>query len=65
MDSMYERRDESYNLWNFQEFLTERKKNVHYGVETLSYQSLKLWSLLPENVKEVESLELFKRKVNI
>ena len=55
------------NLITFEILMSfdRKKKNVHYGVETLSYQSLKLWSLLPKNVKEVESLELFKRKVNI
>ena len=63
MDSMLERRNEFYNLRNFQEFLTERKRTVHYGLETLSYRSPKLWSLLPENSKEVESLKIFKRKV--
>ena len=37
MDSMFERRNESYNLRNFQEFLTERKRTVDYGLETLTY----------------------------
>ena len=39
VDSMLERRNKSYNLRNFQEFLTERKRTVHYGLETLSYRS--------------------------
>ena len=62
MDSIFERRNEFHNLRNFQEFLTETKKTVHYGLETLSYRSLQLWSLLPENIKEVELLQIFKRK---
>ena len=37
MDSMFERRNESYNLRNFQEFLTERKRTVDCGLETLTY----------------------------
>ena len=53
MDSMFERRNEPYNLRNFQEFLTEKKRTVRYGLETLSYWSPHLWSLLPENIKEV------------
>ena len=53
MDSMFERRNEPYNLRNFQEFLTEKKRTVRYGLETLSYWSPQLWSLLPENIKEV------------
>ena len=63
MDSMFESRNESYNLHSFQEFLTERKRTAHYGFETLSYQSPKLWPALPKNIKEVESLKMFKRKV--
>ena len=63
MDSMFERRNEPYNLRNFQEFLTERKRTVHYGLETLKYRSPQLWSLLTENIKEVESHETFKREV--
>ena len=43
MDSLFERRNESYNLRNFQEFLTERKRTVHYGTETLSYRSPQSW----------------------
>ena len=42
MDSMFERRNESYKLRNFQEFLTEGKRTVHYGLETLSYWSPQL-----------------------
>ena len=63
MDSMFERRNEPYNLRNFQEFLTEEKRTVHYGRETFSYRSPQLWSLLPENIKEVDSLEIFKWEV--
>ena len=50
MDSMSERRNESYNLRNFQEFLIERKITVHYGLDRLSYRSPQLWSLLPEKI---------------
>ena len=60
MNSVFERTKESYNLRNFQEFLT--KKTMRYGLESLSYWSPQLWSLLPENIKEVESLEIFNSK---
>ena len=42
MDSMFERRNEPYNLRNFQKFLTEKKRIVHYGLQTLSYRSPQL-----------------------
>ena len=60
---MFERRHEPYDLRKFQEFLTERKKTLSYGLETLSYRSPQLWPLLAENIEEVESFEIFKRKV--
>ena len=63
MNSMFERRNKSYNLHDFQQFFTEIKITVHYGLETLSYWSPQLWSLLPENIKEIQSFEIFKRKV--
>ena len=63
MDSMFERRNGSYNLRNFQDFFTERTRIVHYVLETLSYRSLQLWSPLSGDIKQAESLETFKRKV--
>ena len=57
MDSMFEGRIECYSFCNLREFLTEKK------IELLSDRSLQLWSLLPENIKEVESRKIFKREV--
>ena len=37
---------------------------MHYGLESLSYPSPQLWSLLPENIKNVEPLEILK-EVNV
>ena len=62
MDSMFERRNEPYNLRRFKELLTE-KRTLYYGLETLSYQSAQLWSLPPENIKKAEPLEMFKREI--
>ena len=62
MGSIFERRNEPYNLRNFREF-DRKKRTVHYSLETFSYRSPQLWSLLPENIKEVEPLKIFKREV--
>ena len=61
-DSMFERRNEYYNLRNFQKFLTERKRTLHYDLETLSYPSPQLWFALLENIKEVESSKFLRGK---
>ena len=57
MGSMLKRRNTTDNLKNFQEFETKRKKTVYFGLGTLSYRSLNLWSLQ----QEINSLGQFKR----
>ena len=56
MDNMFERRNNKYNLRNFQEFATKRKRAVKMGLETLNYRSPQLWSILPENLRQINSL---------
>ena len=43
MNNMFERRNNAYNLRNFQEFVTKRKRTVKMGLETLNYRSPQLW----------------------
>ena len=55
MDFIFERRNNTYNLRNFQEFAMKRKRTVKMGLETLKYRSPQLWSILPENLKQINS----------
>ena len=50
----------TYNLRNFQEFATKSKRTVKMGLETLNYRSPQLWSILPENLRKINSLGKFK-----
>ena len=63
MDLMFESRNNTYNLRNFQEFATKRKRIVKMGLETLNYRSPKLWPILPEKVRQINSLVQFKESV--
>ena len=63
MDNTFERRNNTYNLRNFEEFVTKRKRTVKMGLETLNYRSPQLWSILPENVRQINSLVQFKESV--
>ena len=53
MDFLFERRNNTYNLGNFQEFATKRKITVKMGLETLNYRSPQLCSVFPENVRQI------------
>ena len=63
MDNMFERRNNTYNFRNFQEFATKRKRTVKMGLENLNYRSPQLWSILPENLRQINSLVQFKESV--
>ena len=63
MDNMFNRRKIMYNLSNFQEFATKRKRTVKMSLETLKYRSPQLWSILPENLRQITSLVQFKESV--
>ena len=38
-------------------------KTVSYGLESIRYLGPKIWKLVPDELKELKSLELFKQKV--
>ena len=42
MEFMFERRNNTYNLRNFEEFATKRKRTIKMGLETLNYRSPQL-----------------------
>ena len=62
MDFMFERGNNTYNLRNFLEFATKRK-TVKIGLETLNYRSPKLWSILPENLRQINLPGQFKERI--
>ena len=59
MEPILNKRFNTYNLRNFPEFAKERKKTVWYGLETFSYRYPQLCSVLPESLKEMNSLSQF------
>ena len=61
MDFMFERRNNTYNLRNFQEFAMKRRRTVKMGLKTSNYRSPQLWSILPENLRQINSLVQFKK----
>ena len=63
MESILKGRNNTYNVRNFQEFETERRRTVYFGLETINYRSSQLWSLLPEHMTQLNSLDQFKRRV--
>ena len=63
MNTALIRRKNIYNLRNFQEFETESKRTVNFGIESFSYRSPQLWAMLPAELREIEKLDQFKREI--
>ena len=63
IDFMFKRNSNTCNLRSFQEFAMKRKRTVKTGLETLSYRSPQLLSILPENVRQTNTLGQFKESL--
>ena len=56
---------ESYDYCSKFPFKTRNIRTVAYGTETLSFMGPKIWSLVPNELKEIKTLTEFKRKIKL
>ena len=63
MNSMLNKRNITYNFRNLQEFHSERKRIVFNGLEAQGYRAPQLWALLPEEIKQRNTINHFKNDV--
>ena len=63
MDLKFEKRIDTYNLRNFQEIATKRKRIVNMDLESLNYRFPQLWPILPENLRQINLIGHFKESV--
>ena len=52
-----------YDLRNTSDFAARRIKTVRYGSESLSYLGPRLWNILPDECKKIQSVKGFKAKI--
>ena len=52
-----------YSLRNVYELYSHNSRTVKYDTETISYLALKIWSIVPQTVKESTSIYFFKTKI--
>ena len=62
MEPILKGRNNTYKVRNFQEFETERKRTAYFGLDTISYRSPQ-FILLPEHMRQLNSIDQFKRSV--
>ena len=63
INEIFVERNNNYSLRG-NNLLTRRRVNsVRYGTETVSFLAPKIWDILPKDIKDSESLDIFKRKI--
>ena len=56
-------RENNYNLSNFQEFESSLKRTVKFETETIPCRGPQIWNLIPERLRELETLNKFKKEI--
>ena len=54
-----------YNLRNGLICVSYKIKTVRYGTETITYLGPKIWSIIPDEIRESASLETFRQKIKL
>ena len=65
VNSSFEFANRRYNLKNTSVLKRNRYFTVHYGSESLASLAPKIWELVPDSIKEVKTLSIFKNKIKI
>ena len=63
MEQIFNIRENTYNVRNFRTFSTRNVKTHIYGTETVTYKSSQLWNLVPPEIKNSQSLMVFKKAI--
>ena len=65
MSELFQLKDIRYNLRQRKTLITNNIKTVKYGSETISNLAPKIWQLIPDEIKNTDSLNIFKRKIKL
>ena len=63
LNEIFQSRTSSYNLRKKSSFYVRQVHSVYHGTELLSCLGPKIWELVPEDIKQSESLDIFKTKI--
>ena len=63
INEIFVERNNNYSLRGNNVLTRRRVNSVRYGTETVSFLAPKIWDILPKDIKDSESLDIFKRKI--
>ena len=66
MNNIFKLREENPSkLRHVSEFSRPMINSVYHGTESISFLGPKIWDMLPEKLKNIETLEVFKKEIKI
>ena len=65
MSELFQLKNIKYNLRKGKTLISNNVKTAHYGTETISYLAPKIWQLIPDTIKNSDSLDVFKRNIKL
>ena len=63
INSLFEFTNKNYNLRNASVLKRKRYSTVDYGIGSLLSLAPKIWELVPDSIREVKALSIFKNKI--
>ena len=64
MNNIFKLKEENpYNQRHLSEFFSTLINSVYHGTESISFLGPKIWDILPEKLKNIETLDAFKKEV--
>ena len=63
MSVLFKLKETKYNLRNGSALVSTNKKTTNFGINSISYLAPKIWDQVPEEIKDSNSLNIFKQKI--
>ena len=62
MSEIFDKRNNDYDFRNPSEFARQNVRSVFNGTESISFLGLKIWDIVPSELKQLETANVFKRE---
>ena len=63
MNDIFQPRVLNYNLRSQTDFARPNARSEHFGINSLRYMSAKVWDMVPNDMKNINDLEIFKNNI--
>ena len=67
LSNSQERKHKDNTLWHTVCQIPRREniKTTHYGIQSVKFLGLKIWAMVPQNIKNCKSLQEFKKLIKV